>query len=179
MTREELIKKIEHDNKRNDVYNRVMPHVLDILKKYNGKPYGEKTKDKICQELKDRCNCAVYFHRGYTEDIDIVPLNTQGYSDHQFNYNDFNVYVKYPTRNNKRVLITGNKINGDFTIEDFYLSGCHEYVADPAAHADNIIAIFAALKKQVEDIEHEVSGFNNLLPSGMEHYYINGFRRYL
>lgn len=179
MTRKELIKKIEHDNNRQMLFKTVMPHVLDILKKYNGKPYGEKTKAKIRQELIDKCGCALYLYNGYHEDISIVPLNSNGYNDFRYSYNDFNIYVKYPRRDGLRPLGKDNKINSEFDFSDFYMSDCHDYIDDPEAHADNILASFENLRERYDEFSRCISVFNNMLPSNVQHEYINGFRNYL
>ncbi len=179
MTREELIKKIEHDNNRQLLFKTVMPHILDILKKYNGKPYGEKTKQKISNELKEKCNCALYLYNGYHEDVTIVPLNDKGYTDYRYNYNDFKIYVKYPQRENLRPLGKDNKINAEFEFTDFYIADCPDYINDPAEHADNILASFKNLRERYDEFSRCISVFNNMLPSTVSHEYINGFRNYL
>ena len=179
MTREEIIRKIEHDNERIKIYNKVMPTVLEILKKYNNKPYGEKTRQKISNELKATCNCALYLSNDYHEDISIVPLNNEGYTNFRFSYNDFKIYVKYPKRDKIRPLSKDNKINAEFSLEDFYLADCNYYIENPVEHADKILQSFAALQEEYKKFENSLSAFNSLLPSKMEHKYINGFRNYL
>ena len=52
--------KIRHDNTRRMIYDATIPAVLDLLKQWNGKPYGEKTQQKICDEMRTRFNCALY-----------------------------------------------------------------------------------------------------------------------
>ena len=179
MTRQEIINAIQHDNKRIEIYNKAMAHVLDILKKYNGKPYGEKTRAKISNELKAACGCALYLNRSYQEDISIIPLNDQGYTDYRFSYNDFCVYVKYPQRDKRRVLTADNKVNGDFTYEDFQLCNCPEYIHNPEEHADNIIYSFKVLQEQYKKFEDSMYTFNHMLPSKMEDKHVQGFRNYL
>ena len=180
MTKNEIINAIIHDNNRQDIYNRVMPHVIDILKKYNGKPYGEKTKKKISEELKARCNCAMYLHGGYGEDLTIVPLTDKGFSDYRYSYRDFNIYVKYPNRNEKGATLTkDNKINGTLEYSDFYLSDCHEYIAEPEKHAEEIMLSFKALDERYEEFERCIRVYNSMLPSRVENRNVSGFRRYI
>ena len=179
MDRIELIHRIEHDNDRQVMFTTVMPHVIDILKKYSGKQYGEKTKEKMRNELKALCNCSFYLSSGYSEDISIVPLTTQGYSDFRFSYSDFRIYVKYPLRDERRPLSESNRICGDFELSDFYLSFCHEYVDDVEAHAEKILESFKALCAQAESFEDSIHVFNGMLPSQVEHKRTQGFTRYL
>ena len=75
----EIETKIRHDNLRRMIYTEALPIALDILRKYNGKPYGEKTKQKIIDEMKTRFNCALYLSNSYGGKIDLVPLNGELY----------------------------------------------------------------------------------------------------
>ena len=142
MTKQEVINMIEHDNKRQMLYRSVMPHILDILHKYNGKQYGERTREKMREELKEKCNCSFYLSNGYGADISIAPLDKNGFSGTNWSYSDFDIYVKYPTRGELRPLSDTNTICGNFAFEDFKLSNCHEQVNDVEAHADNILYSF-------------------------------------
>lgn len=176
----EIETKIRHDNIRRMIYNEALPIALDILRKYNGKPYGEKTKAKISAEMKARCNCSLYLYSGYHEDISITPLNDDGYNHYYFKYNDFNIYVRYPKDGEKRpALNADNKINGTLTPDDVYLSNCPEIVPDPHTRAVEILAAFDELKRRQEQFEQEITQFNNLLPSGIERRHISGFKHYL
>ena len=179
MTREDIISRIEYDNARIDLYKRVMPHVLDIIEKYNGKQYGEKTKARMNAELKEKCNCHFYLANSWHEDISIIPLNEQGYSGTRFKYDAFNVYVNYPRRDQLRPLSDTNRICSGLTFNDFHLSNCHDYINDPAAHADNILASFENLKERYAEFYGCISTFNSMLPSNMERKRIDGFRNYL
>ena len=46
--------KFLQNNARISLFHDVMPVLLDILSKYKGKPYGEKTREKIAKELEER-----------------------------------------------------------------------------------------------------------------------------
>ena len=179
MNRQEIINNIEHDNNRINLYNRVLPIILGILDKYNGKQYGEKTRAKMSAELREKCNCTFYLGNSYHEDITIIPLNAQGYSGTQYKYNDFNVYCNYPLRDERRPLDANNTIHGFFKLEDFHLSNCNSFIPDPEKHADDIITKFDQLKEQYADLERNITIFNNMLPSSIEQRHIQGFRNYL
>lgn len=170
--------KIRHDNTRRMIYDATIPAVLDILKKWNGKPYGEKTKQKISDEMKARFNCALYLSNQYGGKIDLVPLNGEGYTNFNFKYDEFDIYTRYKDGQQIHVL-NDNKINGAITEDDIYLSNCPAIVADPVARAAEIIAAFTDLKRKQEQFEHEVKQFNALLPSGIERRHISSFRNYL
>lgn len=175
----EIELKIRHDNIRRMIYNATLPAILDTLKKWNGKPYGEKTKQKISDEMKARFNCALYLSNQYGGKIDIVPLNGEGYTNYNFKYSDFDIYTRYNKDGNQPHILNDNKINGTLTNDDVYLSDCPEIVPDPSARAAEILAAFTELKRNQDQFEREITKFNNLLPSGIERRHISGFRNYL
>lgn len=175
----EIETKIRHDNIRRMIYNEAIPVALDILRKYNGKPYGEKTKEKISAEMKARCNCSLYLYSGYHEDISITPLNEDGNNHYYFKYDDFRIYAKYRNGEKRPALSADNKINGTLTPDDVYLCDCSEIVPDPSTRAAEILSAFTELKRKQDQFEREITKFNNLLPSGIERRYISGFRNYL
>lgn len=171
--------KIRHDNTRRMIYNATIPAVLDILKKWNGKPYGEKTKQKISDEMKTRFNCALYLSNQYGGKIDLVPLNGEGYTNFTFKYDEFDIFTRYNSDGQQIHVLNDNRINGAIRACDIYLSSCPEIVPDPAARAAEILAAFTELKRKQDQFEREITQFNNLLPSGIERRHISGFRNYL
>src|SRR5574344_1786958 len=57
--------KILISNARIALFNEVLPVALEVLKKYAGKPYGDKTKQKISDEIKEKTNCWFYITSCY------------------------------------------------------------------------------------------------------------------
>lgn len=171
----EIENKIIRDNLRRMIYNAVIPAALDILRKYNGKPYGEKTRSKISDEMKAHTGCAMYLSSRYDiGKIDITPLDAHGYTNCAFRYNDFDIYTKQHMN-----VLSGNKINGSLTADDLYLSDCPAQVSDPHAHALKIIEEFRRIKDSYSAFERELSAFNSLLPSDMDRRSVREFRNYL
>ena len=171
--------KIRHDNLRRTIYNATLPAVLDILKKWNGKPYGEKTKQKISDEMKAQYNCALYLSNQYGGKIDLVPLNGEGYTNYNFKYDEFDIFTRYNKDGQQIHVLNDNRINGAIRAADIYLSNCPEIVPDPAARAAEILAAFTELKRKQDQFEREITQFNNLLPSSIERRHISSFRNYL
>ena len=101
ITNGKLKLKLMQNNARISLFNEVMPIVLEVLQKYNGKAHGEKTSQKIREEIKEKTDCFVYV---YADSFRIVPCGTVG--------NTYNVEcgTKYENGNKKKVLID-NKIN--------------------------------------------------------------------
>ena len=54
ITNGKLKLKLMQNNARISLFNEVMPIVLEVLEKYNGKAHGEKTEKKIREEIKEK-----------------------------------------------------------------------------------------------------------------------------
>ena len=96
--------KILKSNARIALFNDVLPVALEILKKYAGKPYGEKTKQKISDEVKEKTNCRFYISsRWDSYSFDLYPVDGFG--------NDYNITcgTEY-TDGNRKPLLIDNKI---------------------------------------------------------------------
>lgn len=175
----EIELKIRHDNTRRMIYDATIPAILEILQKWNGKPYGEKTKQKISDEMKTRFNCALYLSNTYGGKIDLVPLNREGYTNYNFRYDEFDIFTRYNSDGQQIHVLNDNKINGAITADDIYLNNCPAIVADPAARAAEILTEFAELKHKQEQFKKDIEQFNALLPSSIERRSISGIKWYL
>lgn len=185
-TAEKKVLKVEQqilrDNARRATFDAVMPQAVAILKKYNGKQYGPRTAEKISDELKAACGCALRLCAGkWLQDIDITPLNEQGYSGTMFRYNDFNIYKPTDNHGNKAPILTSeNRIDAaNLTPADLRLYDCHEYTENPREHARHILAELEKLDKQHKELESAISAFNALLPSGIESRNSRDFKNYI
>lgn len=68
------------------LYTEAVPVALEVLQKYKGKPYGEKTREKISDEVKSRTGCRFYIsHRYSFGQYDFYPADVRG--------NDYNITV--------------------------------------------------------------------------------------
>ena len=175
--------KILHDNARRAVFDAVMPQAVEILRKYHGKQYGPRTAEKISDELKAACNCAIRLKWGeWLQDIDITPLNDNGFSGTcGFGYKDF--YIYYPTDahgNKHRILTAENRIDAaDLKPDDLRLYDCHEYTENPREHARHILAELEKLNGQYAELERAITRFNNMLPSSVERRNISNYKTYI
>lgn len=64
MTREEFKANLENKLLLLNEAKKLFPMIFEVLKKYDGKNIGEKTKSKINQELKEKCGCEWNYHNG-------------------------------------------------------------------------------------------------------------------
>jgi len=173
-----IIKKIVRDNERIVIFNDVMPIAIEVLKKYIGKPYGEKTKDKISAEVKARTNCAFrIMHESYHDTFDITPCDENGYASYRFKYDDFISYYYY---DEYRILV-GNKITDAFIRREPKLSNCGDFVPTNQLQerADAIIKQNKEVCEMFDKLNDEISKFNDLLPSNVPRKSIYQFRNYL
>lgn len=166
--------KILYDNARRALFDFVYPHILDIMKKYENKPYGEKTRSKIKEELYNATKCWIYFD---IDEIGIMP-ETKTFN-YNFSYDAMRLYTVYKPELNHRVrVLNDNKIQV-VCKEDLTLSNCREYVKQPRKRAEKILTEFAKLKAEKEKFEKTCEKFNAIIPSGIDRYSLYNFRNYL
>ena len=96
------LKLLQH-NAQIALFNEVMPVALKILSKYNGKPYGTKTRQKISDEVKEATNCRFYISSRYGFDSFYIYPSEVG---NEYNITCGTVYIN---GSQKQILID-NKI---------------------------------------------------------------------
>ena len=161
--------KILHDNARRAYFAEVIPAVYDEFMKYQGKQYGDKTKEKISAACKKRVSCAAYISQSYARCVlHLVPLDGDGFSGTGlFRYKDFEIRLNYPI-SDERDMLKDNRIQG-FSVNDLYIADCGVYEVDPRSHAELIQIQFEEVKKAWKVYQSACSTFNRLCPSGIEH----------
>ena len=148
--------KILKSNARIALFNEVIPVALEVLKKYAGKPYGEKTKEKISDEIKEKTNCRFYItSRWDSYSFDIYPMDGFG--------NDYNITCgsKY-TNGERKPLLIDNKIQliTFDEIELYYIS--REYVEDIPQRIENLKTAYAEAVIKQEELQTACDNFNML-----------------
>ena len=157
--------KILKNNAKIALFNEVMPVALDVLKKYAGKPYGEKTKQKISDEVKEKTNCRFYISSSYSShSFDLYPVDGFG--------NDYNITcgTEYKDGSRKPLLID-NKIQVVTfeEIELYYIS--REYVEDIPQRIEAIKAAHAEAVAKQKELEAVCDRFNDLAVGDIKHIY--------
>lgn len=159
--------RILQNNARIALSHEVMPILLEVLVKYKGKPYGEKTSAKIAQEVEERTGARAYIISKYNQDaISIYP--PQGFE------NTYSITVgpcyNTETKEYPRILID-NKIQV-LPLECFsawYIKP--EYIEDIPA----VIAEMKAYHKKAVEMQKELSvicsAFNQYAVEGIECIY--------
>ena len=155
--------KILQNNAKIALFNEVMPVALEVLAKYNGKPYGTKTKQKISDEIKEKTNCRFYISSRYGSDsFDIYP------SDKSSEYS-INCETAYTNGSQKQILID-NKIQPvKFEEVQLYYIGS-EYVTDIPQRVETLKSLYKDAVAKQEELKAICDNFNKLAV-GINHIY--------
>ena len=130
----------------------VIEKTIDIFNKYIGKQIGEKTKDKINEELKAiDPDLYFWFKSGLLHGIDEIELNnskTQYIIDH--NYRCVSI-----SSNNRTPLFDENRRFKGIDKNDFYVWNAPKYFEDVKATA-------AEKQKQFDEVYKAIDKYNEL-----------------
>lgn len=153
--------KILKNNARVALFYDVLPVALEILAKYSGKPYGEKTRQKISDEVKEKTNCRFYigFHS-----FEVYPVGGFG--------NDYNIScgTEY-TNGNKKPLLVDNKIQlvTFEEIELYYIS--REYIENVPQRVEELKSVYKEAVVKQKELEAICSRYNSLAVGDLAHIY--------
>lgn len=154
--------KILQNNAKIALFNEVMPVALEVLSKYNGKPYGTKTKQKISDEVKEKTGCRFYISSRYGSDsFDIYPS--------EYNKDDITCGTTYKDGKQKQILID-NKIQPvKFEeIELYYID--REYIPDVPQRVEALKSLYKDAVAKQEELKAICDNFNKLAV-GINHIY--------
>lgn len=161
----ELTRKILKNNAKVALFNDVLPVALEILKKYSGKPYGEKTREKIAEEVKAATNCRFYIGSRYgSHSFEVYPVDAFG--------NDYNIScgTEY-TNGNKKPLLIDNKIQlvSFEEIALYYIS--RDYVEDIPHRVEELKQLYKEAVVKQKELKTICSCFNTLAVGDIPHIY--------
>ena len=157
------------NNLKQVLFAEVAPIILETLQKYKGKPLGEKTREKIRNELLEKTRCSVYISNSK---IDVYASLNNGHSKC-----DFTIYSKYVDGTERKFLID-NKVQA-VTMEEVELYGKYDYVEDVKAEVTFLKEQHNKIYQLWETFKEECSKYNNRAPEGIEHInYYNPSRIY-
>ena len=165
MQKETIIIDILSDNYRSVLYAEYLPRILEVLKKYEGKKYGEKTKEKIYQEMIDSLHIGFWIDRRYNtfDYLQFYLLNDEGYKT--YNMPDFCIGTNGHYPDNMKLNISKENRICVYAYEDYYLTEGRCYIADPAEHAEKILEAQTKVKQAEEAYIKALSDYKKLLPS--------------
>ena len=128
----------------------VLPVLKEVLNKYNGKPYGEKTKDKIYNELKDKTGFRIGI---YNKDLTIYDAAT-AYD------NKAEMHTGYETP----VITNDNKI--DATALD-NIKNRYTYNENATKAARDLIKLYKKALAARENYEKALADYNHAAPAAL------------
>lgn len=157
-----IAEKLLLNNAKIALFTEIMPIALEIFNKYSGKPYGEKTKEKIREEIKQITGCIVYISKSYLQyKYVLTDLKT-------------NLSIECGTKyinDEQKPLLINNKIqaiNID-EIELFYINNI--YFNDINSTIAELKKIYALAYEKQQELEKLCSQFNALVVDGIENIY--------
>ena len=157
--------KILKNNAKIALFNDVLPEALEVLAKYSGKPYGDKTRQKISDEVQQKTNCRFYIgSRWGSHSFEVYPVDGFG--------NDYNIScgTEY-TDGNKKPILIDNKIQL-VTFDEialYYIS--RDYVEDIPRRVEAIKAAFLEAVAKQEELQAACSRFNALAVGDIDQLY--------
>lgn len=157
--------KILKNNAKIALFNEVMPVALEVLKKYSGKPYGDKTRQKICDEVKQKTNCCFYIGSSWGScSFDVYPMGGFG--------SDYNIScgTEY-TDGSKKPLLIDNKIQivSFDEIALYYIA--REYVENIGERVDELKAVYKEALAKQKELETICNRYNSLAVGDLAHIY--------
>lgn len=147
------------DNLKAAFFTYAMPIVLQILAAYEGKKYGEKTKEKI-REAAKAAGIGFYFDGYHTESTTLViyELSADGYK-----YGN-STEIRVNTSSENPFITAENVIQAASAAP--YIS--QKYTENPGKKAREILKAFSKLEKAHAAAKAAESEYNALLPENMK-----------
>lgn len=135
--------------------NDILDVVVSAFNKFSGKPYGEKTKEKISNEVKEKVNCGAYISRNtiYVYRLDYVGR-------------EYDLEIGMKDYNNK--LLIDNKIQ-KFTKDDLKLyNGSNRYIEDIDTEVKYIRDAQAKIIEKEQELNKMCEEYNKHTVNGIE-----------
>ena len=137
---------ILQNNRNCAMYNQVMPMAFEVLKKYFGKRYGEKTRKKICDEIKDKTG---FYFRIYSYHYTISER-----------YAVTIVGSIECGRKNCGILLDDNVIQ-PITLEEMTSYDAKEYVEDIGKRVTDLYVLHLEAENKRKELEEICKRFND------------------
>lgn len=152
--------KIMQNNARTSLFNETLPTIIEVWNKYEGKRCGEKTFDKIRNEIYEKTNCRIYL-TGYNSDI--IAIN---HKDYCFaNSYEVKAYLKYDHK--MRI----DNVIQHITMDDFHTE--KKYIENVDIHIHNMLSAYSNAQAKKKELENAYAEFNLMTVDGIENLYIH------
>lgn len=136
----------------------VLPEVIRVFNKYNGKRYGEKTRAKISDEIHAATGCRVWIRQESYDRPDALQVNFPGRD-----YRDETLYTRYDTEKKERpLLLVDNVIQGDAFADLVPTPGPGRYVADVAGYVQARKDLREEVEQARAELERAAKAYNDV-----------------
>ena len=156
-----LVLKLQHYNLQVAALEELKPVIIQILEKYQNKPYGPKTKDKIRNEFKELTGFYIsFFDKKFYTEIYAVDY------DHHFSLN-IKTDNDYILENNRIQLVTADHLR---------VYRVNEYINDIPAHIEKMKEAYNVLQERYKEFDAAMHDYNDLCKGEIKtipYYYLN------
>lgn len=131
------------------VLSDAMPIIIEEFAKYDGKPYGEKTRSKISEAIQQKANVRVYIDKtSYKSVFDSIDVYTDLHG-----YRSIAMYTEYDKEAGKRPeLLIDNKINASAFKKLISPHKPTDYIEAPAEYVEEL----RILKEEAEHAKNKL-----------------------
>lgn len=157
--------KILKNNAKIALFNEVLPVALEILAKYSSKPYGEKTRQKISDEIKKQTGCLFYIDSRYSsQSFEVYPVECGGNAYNISCGTDYTDGCKKPLLvNNKIQLVTFDEL------ALYYIS--REYIEDVPQRVEELKAVYKKAVAAQKELRYICDRYNSLAVGDIQRIY--------
>lgn len=158
-TKQKVKQKVLYHNARTSLFFEVLPTIIEVWNKYEGKRHGEKTSEKIRDEICERTNCRIYL-TGYKNDTIVI-----NHKDYYFgHFYEVKAYLKYDHN-----MLIDNVIQ-NVSMDDFQTE--KKYIDDVDKYVEELIIAYNKAQLKRKELEDVYSEFNKMTVDGIEHLYM-------
>ena len=151
------------NNYRIALFDETIPAVVTVLKKYNGKQYGPKTREKIRDEIKAAAGVSFYINiRTWCDEIII--------SDDYLRYSEqLEINTRADENGERPRLLIDNKISAPEAdqLSMYY----NNFIDDPAVRVMELKAAYKNARAAQNELKNKCGKYNDLIVHGIEPIY--------
>lgn len=152
---------ILRDNARRAFFEEITPQAVEIFQKYAGRPYGEKTRRKIADEIHDKTGFYCYISaNSYYSKMQFSAGETRA----PWTYDEMEMTLYHGNGDRPPLLDSKNKINME-SADALQPYGLMPYVEDPDEQAEKIEAAHKKALAAWETWSAAASAYNDLIPT--------------
>lgn len=150
------------ENAKQALFAENIDTICEIWNKYEGKPHGEKTAEKIREEIKNATGHRVYIGNKWDDaNITIYPGTRSGYNE------DITIAPKWNGTEKQPALNNNNKIV-KLAAENMRVCYCGEYVENVNEHIKTLKEAHAGAMQALETYRAAVDKYNALTRGNMQ-----------